>query len=142
MGNMKKRNSSSILLKVVLLFNICLACTTAIYAQSKPWAVPQKALDIKNPLTPDQATITNGKSLYMTYCSPCHGTSGKGDGAASASLSVKPANHTSAAIQAEPEGSLFYKISEGRAPMPAYKSALSEAQRWSLVSYIKTLKKK
>jgi mono/diheme cytochrome c family protein len=37
---------------------------------------------------------------------------------------------------------LFYKISEGNSPMPPYKASLTEAQRWDLVDYIRTLAKK
>ncbi len=38
-----------------------------------------------------------GKKLYSTYCSTCHGEIGKGDGVAGASLPVKPADHTNGA---------------------------------------------
>src|SRR5438132_4784412 len=43
----------------------------------------------------DQA---EGKKLYATYCSTCHGDNGKGDGQASKSLPVKPADHTNGSI--------------------------------------------
>src|SRR4030095_6976967 len=39
-----------------------------------------------------------GKKLYLTYCSSCHGDNGKGDGPATQSLPVKPANHTAGAV--------------------------------------------
>ena len=35
-----------------------------------------------------------GKSIYESHCSPCHGMSGKGDGAASALLNPRPRNFT------------------------------------------------
>ena len=125
----------------ILVF-ILTGATVLVHAQSKPWPVPQTTVNNKNPLAEDASASKNGKILYMASCAPCHGNGGKGDGIASAALSVKPANHTSSTIQAEPEGSLFYKISEGRNPMPAYKTVLTESQRWALVSYIKTLRKK
>lgn len=37
-----------------------------------------------------------GKKLYQTYCTGCHGISGKGDGPAAKTLPVKPADHTRA----------------------------------------------
>ena len=125
-----------------LLFISFLLGSIVSYSQSKPWPVPASALNNKNPLSNDANTIKAGKTLYSAYCAPCHGNSGKGDGAAAIALNPKPANHTSDIIQAESDGSLFYKISEGRTPMPQYKASLTEAQRWSLVSYIKTLGKK
>ena len=82
-----------------------------------------------------------GKVLYQKTCSVCHGTSGKGDGIAAVGLMVKPANHTSQNVQQQKDGVLFYKISNGRVPMPPFKSKLTEKQRWALVNYIRTLSK-
>lgn len=41
-----------------------------------------------------------GKKLYDERCAPCHGTSGKGDGAAAAALNPKPRNYSDKAWQA------------------------------------------
>ena len=35
---------------------------------------------------------------------------------------------------------LFWKITEGRKPMPSTKKSLTEEQRWQVVNYIRTLK--
>ncbi|HAL80881.1 MAG TPA: hypothetical protein DCO83_00530, partial [Mucilaginibacter sp.] len=94
-------------------------------AQSKPWIVPASAKAIKNPLACTPATLKEAKTLYVTNCAPCHGEKGKGDGPAAASLTPKPANHTSAVIREESDGSLFWKLSEGRTPMPQYKKILN-----------------
>ena len=139
---MNKGKCISDFLKIILVSISLLIGHNFIMAQSKPWPVPRDALTVKNPMATQASSILTGKALYTTYCSPCHGDKGKGDGIASAALSSKPADHTSASIQAETDGSLFYKISEGRTPMPQYKSALNETQRWELVNYIRTLAKK
>lgn len=128
--------------KLFVLLIFFLVCESSINAQSRPWPVPSDKLNAKNIVSVDATTIKNGRTLYLSYCAPCHGNSGKGDGAAAAALNPKPANHTSSAIQAEAEGSLFYKISEGRTPMPSYKATLTDVQRWTLVAYIKSLGKK
>ncbi|MFL5787066.1 MAG: c-type cytochrome [Flavisolibacter sp.] len=129
-------------IKAIALLSAMLFTIGSAYSQNKPWPVPSASSIVKNPLPVDANTIKNGRTLYVSYCSPCHGASGKGDGAAAAALTTKPANHTSAAIQAESDGSLYYKITQGRSPMPPYKVTLTESQRWALVSYIKTLGKK
>jgi mono/diheme cytochrome c family protein len=36
------------------------------------------------------------------------------------------------------DGELFWKISEGHRPMPAFQGKLSEEERWQLVDYIRT----
>ena len=111
-------------------------------AQSNPWPVPKGGENLKNPEPRDAASIKNGKTIYVAYCAPCHGNKGKGDGPASASLNPKPADHTSAAVQAESDGTLYYKISEGHGhtAMPPFKSVLSVDQRWAVINYIRTLK--
>jgi mono/diheme cytochrome c family protein len=110
-------------------------------AQSKPWVIPATATSLKNPIPSDPATLKEGKALYTSYCSPCHGDKGKGDGPAAPSLNPKPADHTSAKVQNEPDGNLYYMLSEGREPMPQYKRTLTENQRWVLIDYIRTLNK-
>lgn len=133
----------NVIISCICLMSVCIVMNPdSVQAQSKPWFVPKEAASVHNPLAGNAASVKTGKELYVTYCTPCHGNKGKGDGIAAASLKPKPADHTSAAIQAESDGSLFYKLSEGRTPMPQYKAALNENQRWALINYIRTLAKK
>jgi mono/diheme cytochrome c family protein len=81
------------------------------------------------------------KKTVETNCVTCHGASGKGDGPAAAAVPPpKPADWTSAKVQAESDAVLFCKISDGRGAMPPWKH-LSEKDRWEIVNYIRTLKK-
>ncbi|MEO8795058.1 MAG: c-type cytochrome [Daejeonella sp.] len=126
-----------ILIAVLIQFS-----TTIIYAQPKPaWVTPKDANLIKNPFAGDKSTLAEAKVLYISNCSPCHGLKGKGDGAAAAALNPKPADHSSAQVQNETDGSLFWKISVGHTPMPPYKTVFTDKQRWELVNYIRTLSK-
>ena len=61
--------------------------------------------------------------------------------AAAALPPPKPADWTSAKVQSQTDGELFWKMSEGRSAMPPWKS-LPEKDRWELVNYIRTLKAK
>ncbi|MBV8389308.1 MAG: c-type cytochrome [Mucilaginibacter sp.] len=122
----------------LLLLN---AATTTVFAQQKPWAAPKEAQIIKNPLQGNNSALVDGKKLYTTNCAPCHGDKGRGDGPAAQALIPKPADHSSALVQSETDGSLFWKLSEGRNPMPGYKKILTEQQRWELINYIRTLAK-
>jgi mono/diheme cytochrome c family protein len=83
-------------------------------------------------------TIALGQKLYLANCFTCHGAEGKGDGPGAAALEKKPAN-LSQRIKStgESDGELFWKISEGRAPMVTWKASLSETQRWELVNYLR-----
>jgi mono/diheme cytochrome c family protein len=83
----------------------------------------------------------NGRKLADVNCQSCHGPGGKGDGPAAAALNPKPADWTSDKVQKESDGELFWKISNGRGPMPPWKH-LPEKDRWDLLSHIRSLKKK
>lgn len=101
-----------------------------------PWNAPADSKAAKNPV----AGVGGAAKNIETNCATCHGASGKGDGAAAASLPTKPADWTSAAVQKQADGELFWKISNGRGPMPPWKH-LPEKDRWEIVNYIRTLKK-
>jgi mono/diheme cytochrome c family protein len=110
-------------------------------AQSKTWVAPREADNVKNPLAGNTDIIAYAKVVYTTYCGPCHGNKGKGDGIAAAGLVKKPADHSSDYVQSQTDGALYWMISTGRNPMPAYKTLLTDNQRWELVNYIRTLAK-
>jgi mono/diheme cytochrome c family protein len=109
----------------------------SVQAQS-PWVAPAAEKAKKNPLPADAKTVEQGKKVADINCVSCHGSKGKGDGVAAAALNPKPADWTSKAVQGEPDGEIFWKISTGRGAMPAWKH-LPENERWALVRYIRSL---
>lgn len=103
------------------------------------WVAPASAKELKNPRSGAES-IASGKSIYATRCVVCHGATGKGDGPAGKALNPPAGDHTSEAVQAQTDGEIFWKISEGRGSMVGWKLILSEQDRWDLVNYIRTLK--
>lgn len=110
-------------------------------SQSADWVAPKSTDDLTNPLQGNAEAILSGKKLYTQFCSVCHGDKGKGDGIAGLSLKPKPANFTTATIQAQTDGALYWKLTMGRPPMAPYKEILTETKRWQLVNYIRSFKK-
>ena len=89
---------------------------------------------------------TEGKKLYVSYCSTCHGEKGKGDGVAASALPVKPADHTSGAIMNQlSDQFLFDIISKGGSAvgkssfMPSWGSSIDEKQIRDLVAYLRSI---
>ena len=109
--------------------------------QTDVWIAPSDTDKMKNPLAGDKKSLETGKALYTTYCVPCHGEKGKGDGPASTSIKTRPADHSSGKTQKQSDGAIFWKLTEGKPAldMISYKYVLSETERWSLVNYIRTL---
>jgi mono/diheme cytochrome c family protein len=115
--------------------------STHTFSQMQPFVAPKTADGLNNPLKSNAEAASEGGKTYAMYCTPCHGVKGKGDGVAAAGLSKTPADHTSATVQKQTDGAIFWKISEGNNPMPGYKKVFSETQIWQLVDYIRTLSK-
>jgi mono/diheme cytochrome c family protein len=110
-------------------------------SQSTNWVAPKDADNVKSPLAVNASVLGEAKALYVANCGPCHGEKGRGDGPAAPGLNPKPADHTSVAVQNESDGALFWKLSEGRNPMPGYKKIFTDQQRWELIAFIRTLAK-
>lgn len=70
----------------IVVTTMVFAVSLAGVAQTKPPVVKQEAAKDISP--------ADGKGMFQSYCSPCHGVTGKGDGPAAAALTPKPANLT------------------------------------------------
>ena len=105
------------------------------------WKAPASADSKKNALTSDAGTLAAGKAVYVKECLSCHGKGGKGDGQSAAQLDKPAGNFTTAATQSQSDGALYWKISEGKKPMPSFKKKLNETQIWQSVGYMRTFKK-
>jgi len=121
-----------------LLGLIVLAAVLAVTRRGE-WIVPEEAHQRKNPLAASAATRADVLGLYTDYCAKCHGDTGKGDGPDAGKHFTSPGNFTDATrMNAQTDGELFYKITEGRRPMPQFKTRLTDEQRWRLVSFIRS----
>ena len=118
----------------VLLGNAVVGIASA----QTPWVAPEAEKARKNPLASDNKAIEQGEKVAKINCVSCHGAKGKGDGAAAVALNPKPADWTSQKVQAESDGEIFWKISNGRGAMPPWKH-LAENDRWALIRYIRSL---
>ena len=125
-------------LKAFLLFVSCylfiilkfVACnSTEREDKNKNWKAPKEADNLKSPFTQSVEMEQKGQNLYNVYCRTCHGETGFGDGAAGLSLDPKPANFHRDRVQKQSDGAIFYKLSNGRGSMPAFKNSLSDEER-------------
>jgi mono/diheme cytochrome c family protein len=132
--------------KLVLSVSVAAVCLSGmaftIARQPKPWPVPDAAAKAVNPIKSNAGSVSAGKDLWNTHCASCHGKKGLGDGTKAAQLKTQPADLSTATFQAQSDGSVFYKISEGRGDMPSFKKKLPDAEDiWNLVVFFRTLKK-
>jgi mono/diheme cytochrome c family protein len=117
------------------------AFTGKMPVQQNPWPVPDAWKTKVNPLKGDAASLAKGKELYGTHCKSCHGTKGKGDGPKASQLDTECGDFTKATFQAQTDGAVFYKTSEGRKDMPSFKKKIADPNDiWSVVNFVRTLK--
>lgn len=105
------------------------------------WEAPKWADTLDDPNVNDPIWVKEGKHIYLNQCIVCHGDGGRGDGESGFGLAVSPGDFCDPFTIKESNGSIFWKISNGRGPMPDYESRLSEKHRWQLVAYIRDLQK-
>jgi mono/diheme cytochrome c family protein len=105
------------------------------------WTMPARARKLKNPVKASPEGLAAAADIFHENCAPCHGEKGDGDGELAQYIKkVKPSNFTDAMMMSEmTDGELFWKMSEGRPPMPPWKEELTEIQRWQLVNYLRAL---
>lgn len=99
-----------------------------------------EARALKNPVERTDWNLSRGKELYGIFCTPCHGTSGKGDGPIAGKYVPAPADISPAGAAGKlSDGELFVVISSGSGGMPAFRHDLEPKERWMVVHYLRAL---
>jgi mono/diheme cytochrome c family protein len=100
---------------------------------------------LANPRPMSVASLENGRRRYETYCSPCHGVSGRGDGPVSLTgplqgpiAAVLPISGPGSIARVRSDGHIYTTIRYGRRRMPNY-WRISSDDRWDIVNWIRYL---
>jgi mono/diheme cytochrome c family protein len=91
---------------------------------------------LRNPIA-GAAPSETGRALYASYCSPCHGAAGVGNGPV-ARFFVPPGDLTSAAVQQHGDGWIYATVTNGTARMPRQGPELSPHERWEIVNVVRS----
>jgi mono/diheme cytochrome c family protein len=111
---------------------------------SNGWHIPEGAAMERNPEPLNAAVLAKGQRLYEARCQRCHGADGAGHGPES------DPNHPASDLtdgrvaSRNPDGVMFYKIWNGRAKpkMPTMKTDITRTDVWTVIHYVKTLRKR
>lgn len=88
----------------------------------------------------DPSAAAHGFSLYRKNCQPCHGAPGKPDEQIGLGINPKPPRLASTVHQWT-DSQAYWIISRGlkMSGMPAFAPRLSDADRWSLVAFLRRM---
>jgi mono/diheme cytochrome c family protein len=101
-------------------------------------------IELKIPADIDssEATVAEGKRIYLQYCAVCHGENGMADGPiVVAEKFPPPPAYNSPLLKNLPAGKMYHSITHGKNLMGSYASQVNPTERWKIIRFIQTLQK-
>jgi len=102
------------------------------------WRAPKEARAVPNAVKPSPESVARGQATFEKTCLKCHGRQGHGDGKMAKALVAKPADLT-LRLPPQSDGEIFWKLTEGKSPMPSFKKDLTPEQRWDVVNFLRQI---
>ena len=105
----------------------------------------QASLEVTNPLPLTAQNLADGKALYTTFCSPCHGQKGMGDGLVTTHGYPPPPSYSTGqssrggAMKDLTDGKIYHTVTYGVNAMGSYASQLAPEERWKVIMYVHKL---
>jgi hypothetical protein len=106
---------------------------------AQEWVVPEDKKGKLSTFSFTDETRKKGERLYTMNCMSCHGTPGKRNFLAT--LVPQPGDPATDKIQHNLDGEIFYKVSQGRGPMPSFKNSLATNDIWNIISFLRSFNK-
>jgi mono/diheme cytochrome c family protein len=106
-------------------------------------AVAGALVALLGPLLASAADPGHGKDIYEVRCSPCHGTSGGGDGPAAVAIVPKPRNFRDPSFwNGRTTQQLRLTVKQGRPGtlMAPFDGVLSDAEIDDVVAYVESFR--
>ncbi len=94
----------------------------------------------KNPITPTEASLSQGKTLFETNCAICHGQTSAERGPVGKKLVPPPPGLDAAMVKGLSDAAIFKAITFGFGRMPVFQQKLTPEERWHLVNFLRTRK--
>ncbi len=102
---------------------------------SQEWEVSEDKQQRLAPFAFSSETVAAGEAIFNTNCISCHGNPGQGN---YQQFNPAPGDPAKEKIQSNTDGSIFYKVYEGRGLMPSFRNILTQDEIWQVVSYIRS----
>jgi mono/diheme cytochrome c family protein len=124
--------------RTILILAAVVMSGALIAAQSAP-----DAKTLKNPVASTPESVAAGQQLYLRNCASCHGRNGQG-GPGNDLIPAAPSLLGDKWDHGSTDGEIFANIKNGVAPdfnMVPFKDKLKDDEIWTIVTFIRSLKK-
>jgi mono/diheme cytochrome c family protein len=91
------------------------------------------------PFPVTQDVLDRGQQRFNIYCTPCHDTTGSGNGLVVQRGFPRPQTYHSDRLRNVEAGYFFDVMTNGFGRMPDYRAQISPRDRWNIVAYIRAL---
>ena len=88
-------------------------------------------------LTPE--LLATGRTRFETFCAPCHGRTGAGNGMVVQRGFKKPTSFHADRLRQMPIGHFFDAMTNGFGAMADYRAQVPVADRWAIAAYVRAL---
>ncbi len=89
------------------------------------------------PVTPE--LLDRGRLQFETYCTPCHGRTGAGDGMIVQRGFKRPSSYHVNRLRMMPVGYFYDVITNGFGAMSDYAAQVTVNDRWAIAAYVRVL---
>ena len=94
--------------------------------------------ELHNPFTATPEVLARGEVVFRTFCTPCHGKMGLGDGPIIPKFPTPPSLVASHA-RSLADGRIFHIIARGQGVMPAHGVQVFDDDRWKVIVFLRGL---
>ena len=87
----------------------------------------------------DEKAVARGAQVFSSFCVPCHGATGDGNGIVARRGFPQTASLVSEPVIEMTDGQIFSVITYGTGEMPGHGGQIDRPDRWKTVLYIRRL---
>jgi hypothetical protein len=99
--------------------------------------------ELSNPFSSDSLELVErGSKQFSIYCTPCHGSSGNGDGKIVMQGFPPPPSLFAEKALTMKDGQMFHVLTYGQGNMPSLSSQIPVENRWKIILHIRALQEK
>ncbi len=125
--------------KKYILLSFLLLILSMVKVSAQTWIVPDESKAKVCSFLFTKETAEKGKVIYQKNCQSCHGIPGQNN---PAKITPNPGDPAGTKYQSQKDGEMFWKITNGKAPMPQFQNILSEEERWDVISFVRSFNPK